>query len=321
MADSSWITLAVAISLLARAEAAWSTTDLKVQRLSSRDAFGIDVVRPVFSWVWTTESTPETRGEPLPSHVHVGLSLQPWSNTGSAREQHSDLWSWSTQLENSFNNVSSDSVTYDGPQLPSATKVYWQVCHAATAASAADKKAKMTCSSSSFVTGLYSPEDWGSATWIGGRQLRSPTFAVPPAATSVVVAVTGLGFYELSLNGAKVGDAIMDPGFSTNYSERILYAVYDITNQTLTGTSSQEITEQNQFVFGARVGAGKYSYAVNPSAVPGQDVFALRLALTIGFENGTSLVTLVSDDTWMESESPIVWDNLYHGEVGRTALL
>ena len=68
-------------------------------------------------------------------------------------------------------------------------------------------------------------------------------------------------------------------------------------------------------MFGARVGAGKYSYSVNPFAVPGEDVFAFRMALTVADATGKSQVALVSDLSWLETDSPIVWENLYNGEV------
>ena len=94
---------------------------------------------------------------------------------------------------------------------------------------------------------------------------------------SAMITVTGLGFYELLLNGAKVGDAVLDPGFSTNVTERTLYATYDVTTQVAS------LTGQRRLVLAARVGAGKYSYSVNPFGVPGRDVFALRAQLVITF--------------------------------------
>jgi alpha-L-rhamnosidase len=34
--------------------------------------------------------------------------------------------------------------------------------------------------------------------------------------------VSGLGYYELRLNGRRVGDRVLDPGW-TDYSKRVLY--------------------------------------------------------------------------------------------------
>lgn len=103
------------------------------------------------------------------------------------------------------------TVRYNGPALRSTTRVYWRVCVVAAG----------PCASASFVTGQISQSDWSGAQWISGRQLRSPELLLPKGQTvrSAVLAISGLGFYEATLNGVKVGDAVLDPGFSTNYSE------------------------------------------------------------------------------------------------------
>lgn len=73
-------------------------------------------------------------------------------------------------------------------------------------------------------------------------------------------------------------------------------------------------------MLGARVGAGKYSYAVNPFAASGGDVFALLCQLTVEFSDGSNPLVLATTDTpasagWQSQDSPIVWENLYNGVV------
>ena len=53
-------------------------------------------------------------------------------------------------------------------------------------------------------------------------------FPVKPGLVRAVIHVTGLGQYELSVNGKKVGDAILSPGW-TDYSKTVLYDTFDIT--------------------------------------------------------------------------------------------
>ena len=65
-------------------------------------------------------------------------------------------------------------------------------------------------------------------------------------------------------------------------------------------------------VLAARVGAGKYSYSVNPFAEAGKDLFALLAQLKIEFADG-SMLTLGTNSSWQTSTSPIVWENLYNG--------
>jgi alpha-L-rhamnosidase len=48
------------------------------------------------------------------------------------------------------------------------------------------------------------------------------------------VYVTSYGFYELHLNGKKVGDQVLTPGW-TYFSKRLQYQVYDVTSQLVKG--------------------------------------------------------------------------------------
>eukprot|EP01052_Picozoa_sp_SAG31_P042176 SAG31_NODE_6612_length_1953_cov_1.555016_1_plen_266_part_10 len=123
------------------------------------------------------------------------------------------------------------------------------------------------------------------------------------------MAITGLGFYELRLNGKKVGDAELDPGFSTNYTERVLYAVHDVT------VAVQNASAGGGLVLAARVGAGKYSMAVSHSdTITNSSIFALLCHLTATFSDGTNL-SLVTSNKWQVSATPFVSENLYRGEV------
>ena len=89
---------------------------------------------------------------------------------------------------------------------------------------------------------------WSGIQWIGGyNQLRS-AFDVPSTApTSATLLVTSLGIFEPYLNGQRVGNSLLDPGFSTVYSHRVLYREYPVTLKT---------GERN--VLGFRIGTGKY---------------------------------------------------------------
>ena len=49
--------------------------------------------------------------------------------------------------------------------------------------------------------------------------------------------MSGLGYYELRLNGQRVGDQVLDPGWTT-YSKRVLYSTYDVTDQLKRGSNA-----------------------------------------------------------------------------------
>ena len=54
----------------------------------------------------------------------------------------------------------------------------------------------------------------------------------------------GLGYYELSINGRKVGDHVLDPGF-TDYAQQVLYVTYDVTDAIKAGRNAIGVTLGN----------------------------------------------------------------------------
>ena len=48
--------------------------------------------------------------------------------------------------------------------------------------------------------------------------------------------ITGLGYYEASINGPRVGDQVLDPGW-TNYGKRVFYSIYDVTGLLRAGAN------------------------------------------------------------------------------------
>ncbi|PZQ90866.1 MAG: alfa-L-rhamnosidase [Leifsonia xyli] len=107
---------------------------------------------------------------------------------------------------------------------------------------------------SSFELGLLAAADW-SASWITGdyrpvTRERYPVdcfrteFASGDAAGAEVASarlyITACGLYEASMNGERVGDAVMAPGF-TSYGERLHYQAYDVTELVRRGTNTLEV--------------------------------------------------------------------------------
>src|SRR5699024_8390459 len=84
----------------------------------------------------------------------------------------------------------------------------------------------------SFHTGLMNPSDW-QGEWIGAPdttisapQLRRE-FDINKKIKNAYVFISGLGYYELYLNGQKVGNHQLDPGTS-DFNKRALYATYNV---------------------------------------------------------------------------------------------
>ena len=125
---------------------------------------------------------------------------------------------------------------------------------------------------------------------------------------SVQLQVTALGVYEAQLNGKRVGDYVLAPGW-TSYETRHQYQCYDIT---------ELLAEQNRLEI--TVGKGWYR-----SPVPGwitEEGKAQRAAIPAGliaeikitFTDATTAV-IPTDETWKAAESRIRFSEIYDGEV------
>jgi alpha-L-rhamnosidase len=115
-------------------------------------------------------------------------------------------------------------VTYEGPALRSAERVSWQV-KVWTDAGESDWSEPAR-----FEMGLLSPDDW-TARWIEPAEpLLRTTFTGRPTRLHL----TAHGIYEAFVNGERVGDAELTPGF-TQYASRLQVQTYDIAPLVLHG--------------------------------------------------------------------------------------
>ena len=110
--------------------------------------------------------------------------------------------------------------------------------------------------------------------------------------------------YEAQINGQKVGDAWLTPGW-TSYKKRLQYQTYDVTNLLKTGANA----------IGVTLGSGWYRGVIgfdNHVNVYGKDI-ALLFQLNITYSDGTSEV-VISDGSWKTSIGAIVYAEIYNGE-------
>ncbi|MBV9469746.1 MAG: family 78 glycoside hydrolase catalytic domain [Abitibacteriaceae bacterium] len=132
------------------------------------------------------------------------------------------------------------------------------------------------------------------------------TFAVQGRLKRARAYICGLGYFELHLNGQKVGDHMLDPGY-TRYDRRDLYVTYDVTPYLQAGSNA----------VGIILGTGPYDDNV-PAAwdfekAPWRDRPKALMELRLEYENGR-VTTLTTDNTWKASTGPITFDNIYAGE-------
>ena len=127
-----------------------------------------------------------------------------------------------------------------------------------------------------------------------------------PGVKSARIYATALGTYELFLNGKRVSDAVMAPGW-TDYRERVLYQTYDVTEMVKSGGN----------VLSALLAPGWYSTSLEWLQQPynyGDTPPALRAQLRIEHQDG-SVEWVNTDASWKGSSSYIVSSELYDGEV------
>ena len=139
-----------------------------------------------------------------------------------------------------------------------------------------------------------------------GATLFRHQFAVNQEPVRARLHSTAGGYYEIFLNGTKVGDRIMDPG-QTDFDKRILYNTDDVSGDVGRG----------QNVIAVHLGSGWYNESIAFSA-PGKNlqygVPTFTAQLVIYFDDGSSQV-VTSDEAWQAHPSPVVKEGLFSGEI------
>lgn len=116
--------------------------------------------------------------------------------------------------------------------------------------------------------------------------------------------VCGLGFYEFSLNGKKVGNSEFAPLWS-DYDKSVFYNTYDVTQQLQQGENAVGILLGNGFY---NVQGGRYRKLQISFGPP-----TLLFSLVINYEDGTR-ETIQSDKNWKYDLSPVIFNCIYGGE-------
>jgi alpha-L-rhamnosidase len=160
---------------------------------------------------------------------------------------------------------------------------------------------------STWATPASGGTPWGTPALNDSARVPAPylrkNFAVAQPVTRATVYVTALGAYELHLNGQKVGNDVLTPGW-TQFTKRVYYQTYDVTGMVRGGTNS----------LGAILGDGWYAsnlaYKGQRLNYGGTPRFLAQLVLELA--NGQTQ-TVVSDASWKASYGPIQFGDLLLG--------
>ncbi|MCX8170833.1 MAG: glycoside hydrolase family 78 protein [Candidatus Bathyarchaeota archaeon] len=248
------------------------------------DPLGIDVLKPRFSWKLEHH---ERGREQSAYQVLVASSME------NILEDIGDMWDSGRVDSNQSVNVE-----YAGKTLESGKTYYWKVRWW-------DDKGRVSSWSriAKFEMGLLKPEDW-RAKWISGGKMFRKSFTVKSKVRQARAYVSGLGYYELRINGRKVDDYVLDPGW-TDYEKIVLYTTYDIT----------DYLKEGENVVGIMLGNGRYN--IRPHGGFSHKHYGeprAILQININYADGSQEI-VVSDESWKIGESPIIDDDIYDGEI------
>jgi alpha-L-rhamnosidase len=167
----------------------------------------------------------------------------------------------------------------------------------------------------SFVeAGLLEPADWQAAmirpAWAEASEDTEPasrlsrTFEVDGPVTSARLYASAHGLYVASINGRRVGNDLLAPGW-TSYHRRLRYQTYDVTEYLQPGTNVLGFEIADGWWRGNLGFQGKRNTYGDRTAVIGQ--------LEITDADGSALV-IGTDSTWLAGRSPVLAADLYVGE-------
>ncbi len=263
---------------------------------------GINGTQPHLSWIMESS----TRGQKQNAYQVLVASSQDLLD-----QDKGDLWNSKKQKSDQ-----SILVKYAGKELQSGMNCYWKV-------RIWDKDGHVSpwSSTAHWSMGLLKPGDW-KAEWIGidstfagedatgqfrklaARYLRKD-FEVTRQVKKAVVYISGLGLYELHLNGQRTGNRVLAPG-ATDYTKTVFYNTYDVTSQLVPGHNA----------IGVILGNGRY-FAMRkdePFLMQNYGFPRLLMQLDIEYADGTHQI-IPSDPSWkLTVKGPITENNEFDGE-------
>ena len=257
---------------------------------------GIDILKPRLSW----QSTSTQRGARQTAY-QIQVNDRPIMTGETAVSIH-----WDTGKIISDNSL---HISYAGTALQAGQRCYWRV-------RVWDENDTVSAWSNSafWEMGLLDHSNW-QANWITpdwdedvNQSQPAPLLRrcidVKSGLLAARIHATSLGVYELRLNGQRVGDAVLTPGW-TSYDHRLQYQTYDVTDLMQAGDN----------ILGAVLGDGWYRGYLGFTR--GRNFYGDRLALLLQLHltYADGHVEIVrSDEQWRASTGPIQMSDIYNGE-------
>ncbi len=275
------------------------------------DPLGIDERTPRLSWALQAEERGQTQSA---YRILVAASEE------ELEAEENLLWD-SGRVESGR----TIGVEYEGEALQSGSHCVWKVCVWDGAGNPSHYSRPAV-----FETGLRERSDW-EGTWISAGKgpagdMEPPSgeeyddlanglapspylrkeFSLDRPVRRARLYTTARGVYELYLNGNRVGDDVLAPGW-TDYDRRVQYQTYDVTPLLAEGPN----------VLGAVIGDGWFAGFVGFDPKHRGALYGPRpqllAQLNVEYEDGTT-ESLATDGSWSCSTGPILFSDLLMGE-------
>ncbi len=281
-------TLAASLAVPALLQAEYRVTGLKCEY--GVDPMGVDTPQPRL--FWRIESD---RRDQYQSAWQVLVATRP----ELLEPGRADLWD-SGKVDTS----QTTHVVYEGKAPGSSRQVFWTV-------RSWDREGKPGewAPAATWTMGKLSVDDW-QGQWIQAADepesiLVRKEFEVPGGVKRALLHISGLGHYELFINGRRIGEDLLTPGW-TNYEKTALYDTIDITDALTEGDNA----------IGVHLGNGMLRVDRRDRFSKFNGSFGkkrLIADLVLEFEDGSRKV-IATDSSWKSHVGPITFSNIYGGE-------
>lgn len=288
---------------------------------------GMDVANPDLSWI--LQAIPGARAV-----KQTAYQVLVASTADLLKQDKGDLWNSGEVRCDQMGQI-----RYAGTALVSSTICFWKV-------RIWDESGKVSDWSDEafWISGILNDKDW-KAEWISaagaekfahqykfarsdfnlGRDIsemransvspKDPNyssmllrkdFAVEKNLLRAVMHVCGLGHYELTLNGRKVGDQLLAPGWS-DYRKTVLYDSYDVTAMVSEGKNAIGLFLSNG-MYNIQADSVRYVKFLNSNGP-----LKAKAQLQLEYSDG-SVKQVVTDASWQVSPGPVTYMNEFGGE-------
>ena len=278
-------------------------TDLRCEY--NVNPLGIDTSNPSLSWKLTDKT---------PNSMQTAYEIEVSTSLNDLQAGKAEIWK-----SGKVNSGESIHICYAGNTLKPFTCYYWRV-----RAWDNNGSAGAWSQAATFETAMLSQNDW-KAEWIGDDReqftrdedfykedpmpLFRKEFGTSKKIASARLYICGLGYYEAYINGKRIGDNLLDPGWTANHAESH-YVTYDISSDI----------KQGRNAIGVMLGNGWWNplplrlfreYNLRNVQETGRP--CLKARILIRYSDG-SQEWVNTDQSWLTTQGPIVLNNVYLGE-------